>query len=354
MILPGDIGDCLRRLRDLTPDSEFKAEICGHLGEAYAPGRSFAEAFGRWLTRLFRASGLILIDPAHPRLKEMAKDVFIREIADGSPSTRKALETTRTLAQAGYDTQVPLHEGILNLFVMEKERRAVRAAESGVLALAKEKPFLFSPNVLLRPIVQDALLPTVAYVAGPGEIAYFAQLKGVYDAFEMPMPVIYPRKSATIVEKKIDHVLRKFGLSVSDIWRRAPGIIGDIAKSRVPGPLDEALRNGRDRLDQDFESLRKEALAFDPGLKESLEQAKGRLSLQWSFLEKKILQAARKRNETARQQLDKAVNHLYPNQRPQERVFNIVPYLFKYGYGLLDRLDRALPIEAYDHQLIDL
>ncbi len=352
--LPGEMGDCIRRLRDLTPDSEFKEEILGHLREAYAPGRSFADAFGRWMARLFRSSGLILIDPGHPRLKELGKDVFIREIAESSPSTREALATSRRLYQAGYETQIPLHEGILNLFRLDRERLPLHGSEGEVLTLARQNPSLFSPNVLLRPIYQDALLPTVAYVAGPGEIAYFAQMKGVYESFGLPMPVIYPRKSATIVEKKIDRVLRKYELSLTDLWRRGPGIIGDITKKEIPGSLDESMRHGRDQLDRDFESLKQKALAFEPALKDSLDQAKGKMSLQWTFLEKKIRQAARKRNETAIQQLNKAIEHLFPNQRLQERVFNIVPYLFKYGYGLMERLDQDLPIEEHGHQLIYL
>jgi len=368
LILPLEISDVIQRLSDLTLDSEFKAEILDHLREAYAPGRSFADAFGRWMTRLFQSSGLILIDAGHPRLKELGRDVFCLEIIEGSPSTRQALATSERLRQAGYETQIPLHEGILNLFYMEGERsplqekdgtfvlKETQPARSGkeLAALVKEKPFLFSPNVLLRPLYQDALLPTVAYVAGPGEIAYFAQMKGTYEAFQLPMPVIYPRKSATIVEKKVDHVLRKYDLNMTDLWHRAAGIIGDITKKQVPDFLDKAIRVAHDHLDQDFESLKREVMAFEPSLKDSLDQAKGKMSLQWTFMEKKILQAVRKRNETAIQQLDKAVHNLYPNQHLQERVFNIVPYLIKYGYALVDRLSQALPIDELDHQLIFL
>ena len=366
LILPSEISDCIQRLKDLTLDSEFKAEILNHLSEAYECGRSYADAFGRWMTRLFQSYGLVLIDAGHSRLKELGSEVFYREIAEGSPSTQQALVTSQRLRQAGYETKIPLHEGILSIFYMERERSPIQWREGAfvikgtqplrtkeeLLALAREKPFLFSPNVLLRPIYQDALLPTVAYVAGPGEIAYFAQMKGVYETFHLPMPIIYPRKSATIVEKKVDHVLRKYDLKIPDLWRHATGIIGEITKKQIPDSLDSALRLGLGHLDQDFESLRREAMAFEPALKDSLDQAKGKMSQQWKFMEKKILQAARKRNETAIQQLDKAVLNLFPNQHLQERVFNVVPYLIKYGYALMDKLDRAIPIDEHDHQLI--
>lgn len=364
--LPPDIGACLEQLKDLTLDTEFKADILGSLSEAYQPGRSYVEAFGRWMTLLFKSRGLVLIDAGHPRLKEMGRDVFYREIADGSPSTRQAVAASERLRQAGYEPQIPLHEGILNQFYVERERRAIQwkdgafdikglpaaVAKESLLELAKDKPSLFSPNVLLRPLYQDAILPTVAYVGGPSEIAYFGQLKGVYEAFGLPMPVIYPRTSVTIVERKIDHTLKKYHLSVPDLWRNAAGAMGDIAQDEIPEAVGQALRVARDHLERDYAGLKAEVLAFDPGLAGSVDLAEGKINQQLDFMQKKIEQAARKRSDVAIQQLRKAVDNLFPNQRLQERVFNIVPYLIKYGYGFIDQLDRAIDIDGTDHQLL--
>jgi bacillithiol biosynthesis cysteine-adding enzyme BshC len=366
--LPQEIGDCLEQIRDLTLDTEFKADILGSLSEAYAPGRSYVEAFGRWMTRLFRSRGLILIDAGHPHLKEMGRDVFYREIAEDSPSTRLALAASERLRQAGYEAQIPLHAGILNQFYLERERHAIQwkdgafdikglpslATKEDLLRLTKEKPLLFSPNVLLRPLYQDALLPTVAYVGGPSEIAYFAQLKGVYEAFGLPMPVIYPRKSLTIVERKVDHILKKYHLSVPDLWRNAAVAIGDITKEDIPDSVGRALLRVRDQLERDYASLKSEILAFDSGLAESVELAKGKMNQQLNFLEKKARQAATKRNDIAVRQLHKAVDNLFPNRHFQERVFNIVPYLIKYGAAFMDKLDQAIDIDIVDHQFLAL
>jgi bacillithiol biosynthesis cysteine-adding enzyme BshC len=366
--LPPDVADCLEQLKGMTLDTEFKADIMGSLREAYAPGRSFVEAFGRWMTRLFRSRGLILIDAGHPRLKEMGRDVFYREIAEDSPSTRQALAASERLRQTGYEAQIPLHAGILNQFYVERERHAIQwkdgafdikglpslATKEDLLRLAKEKPFLFSPNVLLRPLYQDAVLPTVAYVGGPSEIAYFAQLKGVYEAFGLPMPVIYPRKSLTIVERKVDHILKKYHLSVPDLWRNAAGAIGDITKEDIPDSVGRALSRVRDRLERDYAALKPEILAFDSGLAESVDLAKGKMNQQLNFLEKKVRQAATKRNDIAVQQLHKAVDNLFPNRHLQERVFNIVPYLIKYGAAFIDQLDQAIAIDVVDHQYLVL
>jgi bacillithiol biosynthesis cysteine-adding enzyme BshC len=367
MILPPEIEDCLRRLGDLTRDTEFKSGILARLRDAYRPGRSMVEAFARWMTGLFASSGLIFVDATHPKLRVLGKEVFRREIAEDSPSTQAALETSQKLRQAGYGEQIHLHERILNVFYAEHGRRAIQRTESGfeikdppraipkeeLLALAEDKPFLFSPNVLLRPILQDALLPTVAYVAGPGEIAYFAQMKGVYERFGLPMPMIYPRKTLTLVEKNVDRILKKYGLGVTDIWSKADRIISAVAEEGIPESLSAAMELARSHQAGDFGALAAEIAAFEPTLKNSVDLARGKMDQQWDFLEKKVLAAVKKRNEISVRQLGTAVDNLFPNRSLQERVFNIVPYLLKYGAAFMDTLDRAVEIDAYDHQMVE-
>jgi bacillithiol biosynthesis cysteine-adding enzyme BshC len=366
LILPSDVLDCLQQLNVLTPDTEFKSEIIGELRDAYEPGRSFVDAFARWMTRLFKSAGLIFIDASHPRLREMGSDVFCHEIADQSPSTRRAIAASQMLRQAGYATQIPLHVGILNIFYLDRERRTIQWEDEAfvvketkssrlkedLLNRAKEKPELFSPNVLLRPIYQDALLPTVAYVGGQAEIAYFAQLKGVYEAFGLPMPVVYPRKNVTIVEKKVDHILKKYKVTIADLWSHPAEIVARISRQQIPDGLDKALHLVSAHLEQDFDSVKMEMALFEPALKGSVNLAERKMHQQLKFLEKKILRAAAKRDETAVRQLHKAIANLYPKQHLQERVFNIVPYLTKYGYSFMDKLDRATDMDEHNHQIM--
>jgi bacillithiol biosynthesis cysteine-adding enzyme BshC len=368
LVLPPEIADCLRRLADLTPDSEFKADIIAALSEAYRPGRGWVDAFARWMNRLFPAHGLIFIDASHPRLKELGGEVFYREISEKSAATPPALAASRKLRDAGYEGQVHLHEGILNIFYAERERRSIQwdgqtfeikdpretRSKEELLALAKEKPFLFSPNVLLRPIYQDTLLPTVAYVGGPGEIAYFAQMKEVYEKFALPMPVIYPRKSLTVVERKIDRILAKYHLDIPDLWGGADRIFRSLGESGVPEPLGRTLSLAASHLEQDFEPLIRDIADFEPTLKESAQLARGKIVQQLKFLEKKIVRAAKKRNDIAVGQIRKAGDHLYPNGHLQERVFNIVPYLLKYGPAFMDKLDEAIDLDEHDHQILTM
>ena len=368
LILNSEISNCIQRLHDLTRNSEFKPNILSHLSDAYKADLSFAEAFARWMTHLFKSYGLVFVDASHPDLKKLGKKVFAHEIAEYSPSTKRALETSNKLRQADYHTQIQLNEGILNLFLVEQERQTIKLNDedffvkgagqtynkSELLALLDEKPENFSPNVLLRPIYQDALFPTVAYVGGPAEIAYFAQMKGVYESFGLPMPVIYPRKTVTVIEKKVNSILENFGADIQDIWKDVDGIIRESVKKQVPGSIDEVFRNASSHLGQEFQSIKQEVMAFDPALKKSVDLASKRMNRQMRFLEEKILRAAKKRNETITQQLQKAKNNLYPTNRLQERVFNIVPFLIKYGYAFLDKLYETIDLEDYDHQVVKL
>jgi len=368
MILPPEIADGLRRLGESTPDSEFKAEVLARLGGHYRPGRSFAQAFGGWMTDLFRSFGLVFIDAAHPGLKELGKNIFLSEIATDSQSTMRCLEASEILVRNGYHAQIQQHPGKLNLFYTRDRRRTIQSSNGAfrikddpkeyvreeLLAIADAHPDHFSPNVLLRPIYQDALLPTVAYVGGPGEIAYYAQMKGVYASFDLPMPVIYPRQSFTLIDPKIDGILSRYGLSIPEIWKGADQRIDAIIREGIPSSLLNALHAAASRLEGDFDPVRKEIAAFEPTLKDTAELALGKIRWNFDMLEKKILQAHKKHDEITTRRLHLAKNAVFPDNRPQERVLNIVPFLIKHGPALIDRLARAVDLDRPDHQVVRL
>ncbi len=368
IVLSAEISNCIQQLNDLTRDSEFKPEILSQLGTAYQSGRSFVAAFAQWMTRLFKSYGLIFIDAMHPDLKVLGKDVFYTEIAQNSPSTECALETSRKLTQKNYDPQIQLHEGILNLFLVEDERHSIQFEDDEyfikgrqqtfhkdeLLQLLETHPHKFSPNVLLRPLYQDTLLPTVAYVGGLSEVAYFAQMKEVYERFNLPMPIIYPRKSLTLIEKNVDKALKTYSLKVEDIWRNADAKINEIAKDQFPQSLDKAFQTTASHLDEDLKDIKQETLAFEPTLEKSVDLTIGKIHHQIGLLEKKILKASKKQNAILTQRITLTKNSLYPNQRLQESVFNITPFLIKYGFRLMERLYQAVDIKHHDHQLFKL
>ena len=261
-----------------------------------------------------------------------------------------------------------LKQSFLNLFYVERERNSIEIKDGSFSVKGTENSFTkdellhkletqperFSPNVLLRPLYQDALLPTVAYVAGSAELAYYAHMKGIYDAFDIPMPVIYPRKSLTLLEGKIEKVLDNYDLKVPDFWNNVEALINEIAKAQLPESLEKRIRCASLCVNKNLQALEDTVIEFEPTLKNTVENVKGRILGQMDGLEKKILQAYKKRNEVIGQQIHKAQNSLYPNNHCQERELNILPYLFKYGLGFIDQLYETMDISDFDHQIINI
>jgi bacillithiol biosynthesis cysteine-adding enzyme BshC len=360
-----EIEACVGALDEMTPPSEFKPEILSLLKEAYRPGRTFAEAFSIWMTRLFSAHGLVLIDPCHPDLIAIAQQPLLTEIGGGSPSSRCVMRVSRRLIEKNYAPQVRQQEGKLNLFLAEHERQPIHVAGDGfsvrdpdrrftrdeLVKLARDTPHAFSPNVLMRPLVQDTILPTVAYVAGPGEIAYLAQLRGAYEEFDIPMPVVYPRKGFTVLERNVGSTLETLSLLIQDVWGGLSAKRNALAGEEIPEPLRRALETAVGNLDRDLEAVSREATAMDGSLGQSADGVHRKIQHQMNLLETKVIQAAKKKQEIVGRKLTKLENRLMPNRHLQERVFNVTPFLMKYGFSWLEELYRAVDLTHFDHQV---
>ncbi|RMF60839.1 MAG: bacillithiol biosynthesis cysteine-adding enzyme BshC [Calditrichaeota bacterium] len=364
--LTEEIAALVHQLGEETHPAEFKDAVLAQLSEAYRPSVAFSAAFGTWLMGLLKSFGVIFIDASDRRIKALGSEIFRREIAEQSPSTRAALEQSARLVASGYHTQVQLHEGRLNLFYVQDERHAVEV-DDGVLRVKgveqtfgqddflrelEAHPERFSPNVILRPLFQDALLPTLAYVAGPGEIAYYAQMKGIYQAFGLTMPIIYPRKSLTLLEARVEKVLDKYGLAVWDFWGNVDSLINGIVRTQLPEGLEAQVGEVARAVQEKMQALGEVVTGFEPTLGDTVKNIQNRIASQLDLLEKKVLQAYKKRNEVIGQQLLKAQISLFPNHHLQERELNVLPYLFKHGFEFIDRLYEAMDISDFDHQIV--
>jgi bacillithiol biosynthesis cysteine-adding enzyme BshC len=366
--LPDNILESQQRLTEAISDSDFKDGMLQALFEAYAPGRSLPEAFARWVSFLTKEFGLVLLDPTDPAFKQLAIPIFSKEIEEQSPSTTAAIHTNAALEQAGYTPQVPLRAGHSNLFYVDRQRhalewqngffsttdRALRMPKGEWLQRIKQSPASFSPNVILRPVLQDSILPTVAYVAGPGEIAYFAQLRGVYQAFGIRMPAIFPRQMLTLMEKKVQHVLQKYGLQLTDFWQDSAQLISRIARRETPEELFEPVAAARGALSKSLATLKERAAALDPTLVAFLDKEQGKILHQLEMIEKKIVQASRQKNETMQQQLEKGSRTFYPHQHLQERELNLISFLCKYGHSLIRQIYDALNLDCFQHQIVEI
>ncbi len=366
--LSENIASLIDELDALTQNTEFKPFLLETLQKCYSPGTSLSDAFGRWLMNLLREFGMIFIDPSDREIRKLIAPIFEQEIREGSPSTHAVLDSTRRLEQQHLPAQITIRAGRLNLFYLDGGRHSLELHNSTIrstdgslqftreqlLELVEAHPERFSPNVVLRAVTQDFLFPTVAYVAGPAEIAYFAQLKGVYQHFDVPMPIIYPRKSVTLIEPSADRIMDKYRLTLTDFWQNPELLLTRLAREAIPAELSSEVERLKKRWAEDLRALEPAFEHLDATLLPTLQNAEGRAVGTLTHLEKKILQATKRKQETVRAQIMRVANSVYPHLSLQERVHNYTPWLFKYGPDLIERLYELLDISGFEHQLIRL
>lgn len=223
-----NLNNVISLLKENLRDTEFKKQVIDFIEKIYKKEKTFLQSFSELLFNLFDEQGLVILNPSDAGIKELLKPIFKNELQNFREHTNTLVERSAELDEI-YHAQVKVKP--INLFMIEEnERLLIEPSENDyrlkgkrkkftfeeIVTLADEKPEKFSPNVLLRPICQDFLLPTAFYVAGPSEISYFAQLMPLYDFFNITAPIIYPRSSVTIIEKGVKNIFEKFNLSYTD------------------------------------------------------------------------------------------------------------------------------------------
>jgi bacillithiol biosynthesis cysteine-adding enzyme BshC len=268
-----------------------------------------------------------------------------------------AAQTERLLG-AGYPALVSVAAGASNVFrqdelgrdrlvrqgagwLLRRSRRRLDHAE--LLRELEQRPEAFSPNVLLRPVVESALFPTLAYVGGPAETSYFAQIGCLFHEHGIAPPLVHPRLGVTLVEGKVRKVLERFSLGSEDVRRPFEEVAAQLVRDQVPDEVSEALAALRNALQAGYARLGEAATPIDPTLRGPITGARNQALAQTAELEKKIRQHLRQQNETRLEQLRKAAANLYPEGVPQERLLNVYPYLVRYGPGLIDAIRERIP-----------
>ncbi len=370
---PGPVGELVfdsslstafgRLEADLVP-SEFKESLLATLRGCYREGQTFLKAFAAWMNILFEDHGLVFLSPNDPRLKRQLSPLFTKEIEEFPATSQLVISRSAELEQL-YHAQVKPKS--LNLFLFHKGGRyliepretdfSLRGtrhflSRDELLHIARETPEQLSPNVVLRPITQDLLLPTVAYVAGPSEVAYHAQLAPVYQHFGVVAPVVYPRASASFVEDRLRRAMEKYDLQLADFFddhaRLIARVVGQISEVNVDSMFGLAAQ----RMQEALNELRFGIREVDPTLLAVLETVRSKTEGNLSGLKDKAHAAQAKRNEVAVRQLERAVNGLLPDGSLQERTLSIVTFMNKYGPELVRWLMSELDIASFEHQIL--
>lgn len=348
------------------PPTEFTAEILDRLNQAYQPGISMAEAFGRWLETVLGSQGLVVYDSSDPAAKPLASRVFSHELAHPGRTAELASTAGAGLIAAGYHAQVTPHDGAVSLFHLNSGRESIRFSgeratvadrETTLAALVDEAakaPEHFSPNVLLRPIVQDTLFPTICYVAGPNELAYLGQLRDVYAHFGVPMPLMYQRATATIADAPTLRFLNRYTLPLEALQPQGEAVLNQLLQDQLPPTVEQALTKVSSEIDQRMAAVAGAVPQIDPTLEGTVKSTLGRMQHDLRTLHNKVIQAAKRRDETLRRQFQHAQGLTFPNGHPQEREIGFVWFSNRYGPALVDRLLDELPLEMGYHWVLSV
>lgn len=362
--LDHDLEDLLGNLKQgLGEDNEiYKA-----LQASYQPGNTFTDTFAQLLTRIFGEFGLVLVDPSHPRLHRASAALYIKVVAESASLNQALLDRNRELEAAGYHAQVKVTESTSLLFALRNGARipihrdgeGFRIAgqplsASELQSQIADSPESFSPNALLRPVVQDHLFATLAYVGGPAEIAYLAQSQVLYERLLGRVTPVMPRLSATLIEPRIQQWLAKYHLHFADVMRSPSDLRMVLAKSSMPPELQQRFTESQEKLEAALVPLQQALRQLDSTIADAAETASRKMHYQLDHLKALASRAEMRRNAEIERHAQALWSSLYPENGLQERAIGGVYFLAKYGAALLQQLYEQVRPECMNHLLITL
>jgi bacillithiol synthase len=358
-----EIEEITKTAANLLGDSE----VSDLLQKTYLPGASFGDAFARLFTRIFAEHGVILLDAADSRLHQLAKPVYVRAAEESSEITQALLNRNRELESNGFHAQVKVTNSSTLLFAIQDGIRTPVQRVNSHFAIGKarftaeefrsrvtERAQDFSANVLLRPSVQDFLLPTLAYIGGPAEVAYFAQAAVVYEKILRRITPVLPRISATIVEPQIGRRLSGYELGLKDVFLSEEQLARLLAKRSLSEELSTRFSSAKNSLEEMLHSLAGSLEKLDPTLKQAAAKSGSKMRYQLSRIESRAALAEQRRNRELEHHAHQLINALYPHKNLQEREIAGVYFLARYGTQMLHEMKDTLQSNCPEHQVLYL
>jgi bacillithiol biosynthesis cysteine-adding enzyme BshC len=354
------------------PASEHREAVQVFLHDTLSQSASVGEWCEQLLAGLFRGTPLLILPPHPPDVRQAAAGIIEQEIGEPLASTRLLNEAGRALDKLGYPPQIVKNDNECSFFLEMGHRRRkvlferdhfilpqedVAYSREEMRAMLHAAPEHFSPNVALRCIVQQALLPVSAYVAGPGEIAYWAQLKPLFAHFGQPMPVVYPRARAVITTTKLKKLMDKYGFTLGDLAQPTEVLVERALRRSAHHPALAAVAQRRGELEAAALRLIEDLTVKAARHPDLVEMAKGlneHLRDGLDRLERRILRSDQAQTETVRRQIVRLSTALMPDRKPQERIYSVFSFLFEQGWELIPRLMNSLDVQASDTQEIEL
>ncbi|MGA7851277.1 MAG: bacillithiol biosynthesis cysteine-adding enzyme BshC [Terriglobales bacterium] len=363
-----EINTVVERAASLLGDSE----VSTWLREAYRQGENLGSAFALLFARLFANWGVILLNPADKDFHDLAKPLFRAAIERASELDEALLARGKALEAAGYHQQVKVTPATTLLFEVKNGARTVvhrknNGANGGGFAVGEERipprelldriektPEQFNPNVLLRPVVQDYLLPTLVYTGGAAEVAYFAQVAVVYEKLLRRVTPILPRFSATLVEAKPGRILTRYQLGLPDLFLGPEKVREAIAARSLPPDLQTHFSEAYASVEQSMTAVRESIGKLDSTLIEAADRARTRMWYQINRLHRRASRAETLRNEVIARHADTLSQALFPHKALQEREVAGISFVARYGTELLANLYQQIRPDCHDHQVLEM
>lgn len=348
------------RLSEMLAGLPSADDILARVRDSYGAGRSFGEAFGKLLSNLLADYGILQIDPMSPAVRELAAPAMREAVAAAPELTRALLGRNRELVEAGYHAQVHVEEQTALFFLLENGRRlSLRRQNGGYVSQGRrfsteelqQRADLLSPNALLRPVIQDFMLPTVAYVGGPAELAYLAQSQVIYERLLGRQPVALHRSGFTVLDERARKLMTRYRLELPDFFQGEEAVRMKVAARLVPSTLAETMRTTKETTERAIERLESELTSFDPTLAKSLAKSRRKIEYQLSKVGHKVAFQTLQRDTKAAADASSLCGLIFPNKHLQERLYSIVPLIAKHGMGLIGQIYDNIQLECPDHQV---
>lgn len=347
-------------------ETEFSKSFFKLLDTILVEGITFKESFFKLVFKIFDETGLIIFSPQDAKVKKLLKPIFINELNNFKEHSSDVLLVSADLDE-NYHAQAKVKP--INLFYSnETGRRLIepvddefrlkgkrkRITKKEMLTRIEKNPEYFSPNLLLRTVCRDYLFPTGFYVSGAEEISSFAQATPLYKSFDVQLPIIYPRASATIVESNIAKILMQHNLSVKDFFQEETTLKGSILKTLSADNVETIFNTATQFVEESLTNLTEKLDLIDGPISEETEMNAKKILQQLEAMKLKAIKNEENKYSAALRQLKKAQNVVYPKNNLQEHELSIINFVNKYGMDFFDWLYNELEINEFNHQVLEL
>jgi bacillithiol synthase len=342
-------------------------DVAKWIAESYRPEETFGTSFAKLMTRIFAGRGLIFLDPLSAELHRLSAPTMLRALKEHETLAKELVERSAALERAGYHAQVRVAENSTLVFrIVDGRRVPIRPKNGGFIAgniqesfedtwkALEHHPEEFSANALLRPVIQDTLLPTIAYIGGPAEIAYHAQTSLIYKRLLERAPTILPRAAFTLVTMHVAHLIKKYNLDVRDVFAGRQTLRAKMESHVLPRELAERFAEGEKQLKSLLDELRDPIAKLDQTLTGALDTAAEKMLHQFNSVRAKAGRAEGFRTGVLDSHELEITSLLLPNNELQERSLSMLPFLAANGVELLDELDRNIKIGPGEHCILYL